>query len=502
MFSLSSENLSRKARLSYLGLALFVALAFDFLFWDVQVLGLGFFLFVSLYILGFTLIAFLSKQLHQLKALWLLLPIFIFSLDILSLNNDFVKSLVPLLVAILLLVYPFLLTLRNPEKLKFDLFKLSLLGNFSKGINKLQQIFSDLGSSSKVKNSELYKKILIGVLISVPILFIFLALFLSADPVFAKKVHSLFNFQVEPDLVFRIFRTLFLTLILGSFFYILVDNSHKLEYSKKLVLKIDKAVAIVVLSLVNFLFATFVIIQLQYLFGSTNFVLEQGLVFADYARQGFFQLVWVIIFSAILLVIFYRSASEHGSHIALKLLKIFLILQVAVIVMSALKRMNLYQEAYGFTTMRLYVEWFIYFCIAILTFTAVSLSIDFEFRRFFNIIVGLGIVALCVVSSINVDRMIARRNIDRFVNENKSIDLYYLVRLSSDAIEEINRLNFTMETDGVSNSSNLYYYSDNDYFDINTNPAKYIKNSWKERHENKTWKEFNFSVNKLWKTNN
>src|SRR3989339_1272678 len=146
MFAILNENLSRKFRLIYLAFALLIALAFDFFFWDVQVFGLGFCLFVSLYTLGFTLITFLSKQLHQPKALWLLLPIFIFSLDILSLNNDFVKSLVPLLVAILLLVYPFLLTLRNPEKLKFDLFKLSLLGNFSKGINKLQQIFSDLGS--------------------------------------------------------------------------------------------------------------------------------------------------------------------------------------------------------------------------------------------------------------------------------------------------------------------------------------------------------------------
>ncbi|MFA7244879.1 MAG: DUF4173 domain-containing protein [Candidatus Magasanikbacteria bacterium] len=495
MFAILNENLSRKSRLIYLAFALLIALAFDFFFWDVNVFGLGFFLFVSIYTLGFTLITFLSKQLHQPKALWLLLPIFIFSLDILLLNNEFVTGLVPLLVAILLLVYPFLLTLRNPDKLKFDFFKLSLSDNFRKGVNKLKQIFSDLGSSSKVKNSELYKKILIGVVISVPILFIFLALFLSADPVFAKKVHSLFNFHVEPDLVFRIFKTLFLTLILGSFFYILVDNSHKLEYSKKLVLKIDKAVAIVVLSLVNFLFATFVVIQLQYLFGSTNFVLEQGLVFADYARQGFFQLVWVIIFSAIFLVIFYRSASEHGSHIALKLLKIFLILQVAVIVMSALKRMNLYQEAYGFTTMRLYVEWFIYFCIAILTFTAVSLSIDFEFRKFFNMTVLLGIAALCVVSSINVDRMIASKNVDRFLYEGKRIDTHYLVSLSTDAFEEVKKINKKIDEKDVSVES---IYSGN----FGYNVSNVIISEWKEKYKIKSWKEFNFSVNKLWKTNN
>jgi len=496
MFAILNENLSRKFRLIYLAFALLIALAFDFFFWDVQVFGLGFCLFVSLYTLGFTLITFLSKQLHQPKALWLLLPIFIFSLDILLLNNEFVTGLVPLLVAILLLVYPFLLTLRNPEKMKFDFLRLKFLANFSKAFGKFRQMFNDLDFAHKDKNNDLYKKILVGVLVSVPILFVFLALFLSADPVFADKVHNLFDFNIEPTIVIRIFRTIFIASALAGFFYVLIDTIHEIKYRKEKSLKIDKTISAVVLTLINVLFASFVIIQLQYLFGSTSFVVNNNINFADYARQGFFQLAWVIVLASIILIIFYKSASDYGSHVLLKLLKIFLILQVAVIAMSALKRMNLYQDAYGFTTLRLYVEWFIYFCMAILTFTAVSLSIDFEFRKFFNVTVVLGIAALCVVSSINVDRMIASKNVDRFLNENKEIDMYYLSELSTDALSEIIKINTPFILDKVKNSDTSGGV--NPFYDAKDT----IINRWKEEYKNESWKEFNFSVDKLWKLKN
>ena len=336
MFSLNNENLSRKARLSYLGLALFTALAFDFFFWDVQVLGFGFFLFVFIYVIAFTIFSIVNKQVKQPWALAFVVPIFIFSLDILFYNNLFVRNWVPLFVAILLFFYSYFLTLRNPEKLKFDLFKLNFLKDINKAFEKGGKIFSDIFASSKEKNSDLYKKILIGIIVSVPILFVFLGLFMNADPVFEKRIDNLFNFGVDPAVFFRIIRTILITSALGIFFYFLVDVAHKLEKSEKISLKIDKTVAVVVLSLINFLFATFVIIQLQYLFGSTNFVQEQGLNFADYARQGFFQLAWVIALSSIVLLVFYRSASEHGSHIALKLLKIFLVLNHFIQLMRGL----------------------------------------------------------------------------------------------------------------------------------------------------------------------
>jgi len=496
MFSILNENLSRKARLSYLALALVIALAFDFFFWDVQVLGLGFFLFVFIYVLLFSAFSIINKQIRQTWAFALLVPIFVLSLNILFYNNQFVRNFVPLFVAILLFAYSFLLTLRNPEKIKFDLFRLNFLSNISKAIDKLKQIFADLSSHSKEKNSDLYKNVLIGVLVSVPILFVFFGLFMNADAVFASRVHNLFNFQIEPSIVFRIFRTIIITFALGAFFYVLIDVVHKLNKSEKQALKIDKAIAIVILSLVNFLFATFVIIQLRYLFGSSNFVLEQGLNFADYARQGFFQLAWVIVLSAIILLIFYRSASEHSSHIALKLLKVFLILQVAVIAMSALKRMNLYQDVFGFTTLRLYVEWFIYFCVVVLTFTAVSLSINFEFRKFFNIVVIFGIVALCVVSSINVDRMIAKRNIDRYVNEGKELDVCYIQNLSSDALEEFKRLSPEVFIDEKVDSCGLKHGSSH------IDSSIYMRDNLMEKYKYDSWKEFNFSVDKLWKLEN
>lgn len=494
MFAVTENSTIKKWRLGFFFFALLVAFAFDFLFWNVKVLGFGFFLFVSVYTIGFTALVYLSKQLSQPRALWLLLPILILAIDVLVFSNLFVQHFVPLLMVILLFAYSFLLTLKNPEKINFDFLKLKFLKNLGQVKNKLSQLFSDFDFSKSDKNSELYKKILLGVLASLPILLVFFALFLSADSVFAHKVYNLFDFKIEPSTVFRIFRFVFFTFAIALFFYILLDSKHKIEKNEKKFIKIDKTIVTVILSLINILFASFVVIQLQYLFGSTSFVADNGLRFADYARQGFFQLAWVIVLSAIILIVFYRSASEHGSHIALKLLKIFLILQVGVIAMSALKRMNLYQDAYGFTTLRLYVEWFIYFCLSVITFTAISLSIDFEFRKFFNISVVLGVLALTIVSSLNVDKVIAKKNIDRYLNDNKAVDLDYLSRLSSDALEEIKRLPDKVDTSRQS-TGGVMYYSD----EFKNNPKSYIISILQGRYHigDISWKEFNFSVYKL-----
>ena len=59
----------------------------------------------------------------------------------------------------------------------------------------------------------------------------------------------------------------------------------------------QRAVWLVPLTAVNLLFAAFVAVQLTALFGGDAWVLKTaGLTYAEYARQGFFQLVIVSVF--------------------------------------------------------------------------------------------------------------------------------------------------------------------------------------------------------------
>ena len=120
-----------------------------------------------------------------------------------------------------------------------------------------------------------------------------------------------------------------------------------------------------------------------YLFGSSNFVLENGLTFADYARAGFFQLTAVLILVGCLLALLNRSFSAHGHDKLGTILKVLLIVQVEIIAISALRRMNLYQDEYGYTTLRLYVEWFIYFVMIFFVAFAVCVIRQVNFRKLF-----------------------------------------------------------------------------------------------------------------------
>ncbi|MBT3539389.1 DUF4173 domain-containing protein [Candidatus Parcubacteria bacterium] len=498
------QTLKRHWRVTYVGFALLVAILYDVFFWGLQP-GFGFVLFVAFYVLGFSVLSLLSDQIRHPKALLLLIPIFIFSLDILFYNNDFVRNWVMLFVALLMFLFSILLTLKNPGKHLFSFSEIPVLRSIGLPLTKWGHMFRDLFSTKKEKHSEIYKKIALALAIAVPILFVFGLLFVKADAVFAELVGNIFNFNfiIEEETVWRIVRTGLITLFLGGLFYTVIDPLYILKEKKFRVFKIDNTVVSIVLGLVNILFALFVFIQLNYLFGSHDFVVQNNINFAEYARSGFFQLAWVIALAAAMLIVFYRSAVHHGSHTLLKLLKILLVIQVGVIAMSALKRMNIYQDQFGYTVLRLYVEWFIYFCVIILTLSAVSISVDWKFRNFLYTSMVLGVGAMCIVSSINVDRVIARENVDRYINEGKELDMGYLVfHLSVDAIPEVKRaFDSGFEYKGTNNDLS---YREGNFKNI------YLGNKFRHLHKRisnkdyknfsdikQSWREFNFGIEKL-----
>jgi hypothetical protein len=90
------------------------------------------------------------------------------------------------------------------------------------------------------------------------------------------------------------------------------------------------------------------------------------------------------------------------------------------------------------------------------------------------------------------------------LNEGEKIDVYYLTTLSSDALDQIMRLDSKIDEQNLSQNTNLNYYmdfSENNNVAID-NPVKYVVGSWKDRYNYNSWKGFNFSLEKLWKIEN
>lgn len=493
MSNLVVDGLQRHWRLAYMGTAAIIAILFDVLFWKAD-LGLNVLILTLVYLAGFITLSALSGQLHQPKALILTLPILILAGDIVLYNNDLVSGLVPIVLIFLLFIFSLLLTLRNPDKHLFSFLNIYMFREVEMPLFKLGQMYRDLFASKKEVQNEKYKKIAIALAISVPILLVFGSLFAQADKVFAETIATIFDFEVNLSTLWRLVRFIALSALIGSIFYSVIDPKHALGEKIVGAVKLDSTIVTTILALVNALFALFVFIQFRYLFGAREVVLEIGATYAEYARSGFFELVWVMVLAGLMLAFFYRSGVYHGMNAALKFLKLLLIVQIAVIAFSALQRMNLYQEGYGFTVHRLYVEWFIYASLVIFGLAAWSIVREWKFRQFFYSSAAIGLGAFVLVASMNVDRMIAHENVRRAAEEGKKIDIAYLTSLSEDAIPEFGSLapkvsshdntvvlSFDRAHSDVTNVKTVGY----DEVGVTTYNYKYVKPS-------DSWRGFNY----------
>lgn len=378
------QDKARLTRLSYAVLAFLVAIISDLIFWN-KAPGLGAFLVVIVYVAGFTALAHYTNHAKNKWALLLLVPIVILAFDQMLYNNDLVKGVVPFFIFVLVIVYSILLTVKNENKFVFYFKNIPIVKNVGIILKNFTIICRDLLSWTKgAEHNEKYKQIAIGLVVAMPIILVFTMLFAGADEVFGDGLEKLVSFKIDFnfDVLRRVLKIVVYGFLVGAFFYTLIHEEHALTNGQKNVKKISSTVSTVVLTLVNILFAIFVFIQIKYLFGSHDFVINQGIVFAEYARNGFFQLAWVMVFSVMLILVFYRSSWHHGKNIFNSILKLILIAQIFVIAASALKRMNLYQNEYGYTTLRLYVEWFIYFTSIVFTLLAVAIVKHYSWYTF------------------------------------------------------------------------------------------------------------------------
>jgi len=283
--------------------------------------------------------------------------------------------------------------------------------------------------------------VLRGILIALPVVVILGALLSSADLVFAdrlKTLFSFFDFEKLPQYVFRLIYILILTYLFAGVYLqaILPHTEAKRPNTDEPVMKpfLGWTETVIVLGAVVALFAFFVTLQFQYLFGGQANITAAGYTYSEYARRGFSELVVVAVLS-LLLTLTLGSVSRRdtpGQRTAFILLQTLLLALVLVILGSALQRLMLYEQAYGFTRLRTYTLVFIPW-LALLLLAAIGLGLARRSGRFglalLIAIAGFGLT----MGAINVDGFIARQNIERAVRGEK-FDRAYLGELSSDAV--------------------------------------------------------------------
>jgi hypothetical protein len=200
------------------------------------------------------------------------------------------------------------------------------------------------------------------------------------------------------------------------------------------------------LLLLDALFAAFVAVQLTMLFGGHDHVLRTaGLTYAEYAREGFWELLTVagltlaVVASSVVLA----NTPTRVSRLLLRALLGLLCALTLVVVGSAIHRLQLYEDAFGLTRLRLAAEVSALWLGGAFTLVLLAGLVPYVRLRLPSLAVGGTAVALIAFSAANPDGLIASRNVEHW-RETGQIDLTYLDGLSADAVPVLSELPATM----------------------------------------------------------
>ncbi len=284
-----------------------------------------------------------------------------------------------------------------------------------------------------------------GLFIAVPVLFVFAVLLSSADAAFAGAMHRLFDVDLGDVLGTTFARSLgvgFSACVAAAALGHALRRRQKQERGDAEVAParpwLGLTEALTLILTVDALFLAFAGFQVAYLFIGGASSPAEGFTYAEYARRGFFELL-VVSMMTLGLVMALARWTRRESPLAEKAFRVGASLMVAltvVIVASAVKRMTMYEDAFGYTRLRLFTHVFMYALGAVLTWRAVTLWWRPERFAIGAFVTALG--AVLAVNAINPDALIVRLNIAR-ATDASGPDLYYLSGLSSDAVPELVR---------------------------------------------------------------
>lgn len=433
--------------------ALLLGWTFNWLFYG-HVLGISLLVFVVLLVAGLMGLGILEQKLPEPRNLWLLLPLLLFAAMAAVRANAFLTVLNVLAVIVLLSYLAFFYARGRVETL-------GVLGSIllpvrtwlHSGVLAVPLLASGV---SRVKISPRERRLLPifrGGLLALPVLAVFTLLLASADLIFARQVERLLALEYLPPFEELVGRSLLTGMaawwLAGGLVYALVwrfaerktavsDQSPFESWVQAWPRKygLGFAEVITMLALVNLLFLTFVAVQFTYLFGGERHLNLAGITYAEYARRGFFELVAVAVLS-LALVLCLNWITRRGTKEQIRLFNTCsssLVALVLVMLLSAWRRMSLYEAAFGFTELRLVVFVFMLWLTVVLFWFLLTL-----WRSPHHFTIGMILAAsgfLVTLNLLNPDAFIVRQNLARYV-QTGDLDAAYLTTLSADAVPEL-----------------------------------------------------------------
>jgi hypothetical protein len=301
-----------------------------------------------------------------------------------------------------------------------------------------------------------------GLLLALPVLFVFTGLLMAADSIFASYVSQIASlslpFSVDTFIVHGLVITIFAWACAGGMLTALRERHYEklpvegetqqLQQGSALRF-LGWGEAMTVLVAVDLLFGGFMLVQGAYFFGGFDGLARSGLTYAEYARRGFFELLTVACLALGLLWML-SVVARRTAPLQLRLFNLangVMVVLVLGMLVSATQRMWLYEQAYGFTRLRIYTHSFMLWLALVLVLFLVALYLArpklFSYGSYATALVYLAMLTIANPDGIIVQANIARHLADpqaviTFDDEPRSyekrVDLDYLSKLSSDAV--------------------------------------------------------------------
>lgn len=286
--------------------------------------------------------------------------------------------------------------------------------------------------------------VLTGVLLAVPLLLVFGALFASADAGFEQLLRDITRWLTD-DLIARLVMIALWAWLAAGFLrgiFLTQPTMHSrpaLSISSAITenrITLGNTEINVVLGLVSALFAVFVATQARYFLGGALFINDPARVLsvAEYARRGFFELSVVAALVLPLLILAHSLLRAPArSFIVLALVLIGLLF---IIVASALLRMGLYMQIFGLTELRIYTTAFmLWLAFTFVWFIATTLR-ERANRFAFGAMIA-GFATLLVLNVLNPLNVIVLTNVSRLnvpasgaVQRETQLDAVHLANLA------------------------------------------------------------------------
>lgn len=277
--------------------------------------------------------------------------------------------------------------------------------------------------SGRKRNSKLMY-VLLGCAIALPLLVIILNLLSSADPVFAKVIKDIFG---KIFFSWGVVKIVLFAVVIFFFVYGFIVKAGRRDLGANAPKEgtYEPVIGITITVVLTAFYLIFAVVQVIYLFMNSA-GLPDDLTYAEYARRGFFQLLFVAVVNVCIVMIFNAIFKKS---VVLKTVLVIMCACTYVMIASSAVRLSMYIKEYDLTYLRINTIWAL--IVTAIIMTGVIVSMFYTGMPVFRFIFVTVMVMFTLYAFVRPGAVIAKYNLEHARGD---VDLKYVMDIGSDGI--------------------------------------------------------------------